>query len=53
MWLTSSSSFPSAFQNGNYFQNGAFTAPIDGYYFVSAQVRFDSVSANYIRLIGA
>lgn len=53
MWSTSSDLYSSVFQLGNYLQNGAFTAPLDGYYFVSAQIRFDSVSATILRLIGA
>lgn len=53
MWLTDSGTYPSLFQNGNYFVNGVFTAPITGYYFISAQLRFDNINSQYIRLIGA
>jgi hypothetical protein len=53
MWLTGSGTYPSLFQNGNYFNNGVFTAPITGHYFISAQLRFDNINSQYIRLIGA
>ena len=53
MWLSSASTVPSLFQNGNYFDNtGVFTVPITGYYFIAAQVRLDNIDSRYIRLIG-
>ena len=53
MWTTSSQSVPSLFQNGDYFDNtGVFTVPITGYYFIAAQIRFDNVESQFIRLMG-
>lgn len=52
-WRTSDAAVTNLHDNGNHFDEatGAFTAPVNGFYFFSAQVRFDGINSGFFRLL--
>ncbi|WP_075343423.1 beta strand repeat-containing protein [Tenacibaculum agarivorans] len=52
-WRTSDASVGNLHDNGNHFDEttGKFTAPEDGLYYFSAQVRFDGINSGFARLL--
>ncbi|GAA4279143.1 C1q-like domain-containing protein [Aquimarina mytili] len=52
-WRTSDATITNLHDNGNHFDeaSGTFTAPVNGLYFFSAQIRFDGVNSGDFRLL--
>ena len=53
-WRTSDPALPkNLFDNGNHFNEstGHFTAPVNGFYYFTAQIRYDGISSGYFRLL--
>ncbi|MEW7291132.1 C1q-like domain-containing protein [Aquimarina sp. 2304DJ70-9] len=52
-WRTSDATLTNLHDNGNHFDeaSGTFTAPVNGLYFFSAQIRFDGVNSGDFRLL--
>ena len=55
-WRTSDAALPaSLYDNGNHFNEttGEFTAPYNGFYYFTAQIRFDDITTGWMRLVFA
>ncbi len=52
-WRTNDATLTNLHDSGNHFDEstGTFTAPVNGLYFFSAQVRFDGVNSGFFRLL--
>ncbi|MGH1386992.1 C1q-like domain-containing protein [Kordia sp.] len=53
-WRTADAALPrNLFDNGNHFNEttGVFTAPVNGFYYFTAQVRYDAIDSGYVRLL--
>ncbi len=52
-WTTSNATLTNLHDNGNHFNEttGEFTAPENGLYYFSAQVRFDGINSGFMRLL--
>ena len=52
-WRTADAVATNLHDNGNNFDEstGAFTAPVNGFYFFSAQIRFDGINSGFFRLL--
>jgi len=53
-WRTADAALPNnLFDNGNHFNEatGEFTAPVNGFYYFTAQVRYDNIQTGHVRLL--
>lgn len=52
-WRTSDVTLTNLHDNGNHFNetSGQFTAPVNGLYFFSTQIRFDAINEGHFRLL--